>query len=89
MPNVKICGYLCKTNIASNTCFRSSGAPQVSIITEDMIDRLAGKLNMNPHEVRKIISCDTLLFVTTCVIEDDFHTKVRRVNLLFLLGVGS
>ena len=31
IPHVRVVGYCCKTNIASNTAFRGFGGPQVSI----------------------------------------------------------
>ena len=32
IPHVRVVGYCCKTNIASNTAFRGFGGPQVSIL---------------------------------------------------------
>lgn len=31
IPHVRVVGYCCKTNIASNTAFRGFGGPQVSV----------------------------------------------------------
>nr|XP_026690657.1 xanthine dehydrogenase/oxidase-like [Ciona intestinalis] len=49
IPNISITGYVCKTNISSNTAFRGFGAPQGMIIAEDWVWKVATKLNV-PHE---------------------------------------
>jgi xanthine dehydrogenase/oxidase len=41
IPNVRVEGKSCKTNISSNTAFRGFGAPQGHIITENWVEHMA------------------------------------------------
>ncbi|XP_077292706.1 xanthine dehydrogenase-like isoform X2 [Arctopsyche grandis] len=51
IPNLKIVGYMCKTNLPSNTVFRGSGSPQGMLLAENYIRDIAVKLNMDPIDV--------------------------------------
>ena len=55
LPNVTFKGYLCRTNIPSNTAFRGFGGAQAMIITETWMSEVAHALNMDPEKVRKIV----------------------------------
>ncbi|KAA9002801.1 xanthine dehydrogenase molybdopterin binding subunit [Affinibrenneria salicis] len=48
-----ITGYRCRTNIASNTAFRGFGGPQGIVAIEQIIERIACVLGLDPLEVRK------------------------------------
>lgn len=52
IPNVKIIGRACFTNIPSNTAFRGFGGPQGMLITENWIQRIAVELEKSPEEIR-------------------------------------
>ncbi|KAM5584530.1 xanthine dehydrogenase 1 [Rosa sericea] len=54
IPNVRIVGRVCFTNIPSNTAFRGFGGPQGMIIAENWIQRIAVELNKSPEEIREI-----------------------------------
>lgn len=54
IPNVRITGYVCKTNIPSNTAFRGFGGPQGMFAAEHMAVDIAEYLNKDVMEVRKI-----------------------------------
>ncbi|XP_013187119.1 xanthine dehydrogenase [Amyelois transitella] len=54
IPNVKVKGYICKTNLPSNTAFRGFGAPQAMLATEAMIRDVATILNKTYEEVAEI-----------------------------------
>lgn len=54
LPNVKLEGYICKTNLPSNTVFRGTGAPQVVFIIENIIEKVAKYLNKDSIEVRNL-----------------------------------
>ncbi|XP_062084036.1 xanthine dehydrogenase 1-like [Humulus lupulus] len=54
IPNVRIMGRVCFTNITSNTAFRGFGGPQGMIITENWIQRIAAELKKSPEEIREI-----------------------------------
>ena len=51
VPNVHVRGRICQTNLPSNTAFRGFGGPQGMSVMEDVIDRIAHSLNMDPVKV--------------------------------------
>lgn len=53
IPNVTCYGYVCRTNIMSNTAFRGFGGPQGMLIGESMIRHIANYLNMDLIKVIK------------------------------------
>lgn len=50
--NVRIAGYCCRTNIATNTAFRGFGSPQANLITEDIMCQVAEQINIPVDELR-------------------------------------
>jgi len=48
-----ITGHCCKTNTASNTAYRGFGGPQGMVPIEEVMDRIARHLKLDPLEVRK------------------------------------
>ena len=52
IPNVRIVGRVCFTNIPSNTAFRGFGGPQGLIIVENWIQRIAAELKKSPEEIK-------------------------------------
>jgi xanthine dehydrogenase large subunit len=53
LPHVEVRGRIAKTHKVSNTAFRGFGGPQGMIVIEDVIDRIARKLNLSPDIVRE------------------------------------
>lgn len=53
IPNAKIVGKACKTNLPPNTAFRGFGAPQGIFTIENVIEDIARKLNLDPLKVRE------------------------------------
>src|SRR4051812_38636205 len=51
IPNIDVTGYVCKTNIPSNTAFRGFGGPQGMMFTEDIFDHIADKIAIDPIKV--------------------------------------
>lgn len=47
-------GTVCRTNLATNTAFRSFGVIQCSLILEEAIEHLAYQLGMSPEAVREL-----------------------------------
>lgn len=45
IPNIRCIGYLCRTNLPSNTAFRAFGAPQAMMVGEHIIRDLARAMN--------------------------------------------
>jgi xanthine dehydrogenase large subunit len=52
IPNVLIRGRACRTNLPPNTAFRGFGAPQGIFVIENVIEEIAGKLHLDPLQVR-------------------------------------
>lgn len=54
VPNMRVTGRVCRTNLPSNTAFRGFGGPQGIMSCECYMDDIARTLKMNPDEVREI-----------------------------------
>ncbi|MFH1733783.1 MAG: xanthine dehydrogenase molybdopterin binding subunit [bacterium] len=52
IPNISITGRACRTNLPPNTAMRGFGAPQSIFVIEQVIERIARKLNIDPLDVR-------------------------------------
>jgi xanthine dehydrogenase large subunit len=53
IPALDAAGWVCKTHKTSQTAFRGFGGPQGMIAIEDILDRIARTLKLEPHEVRE------------------------------------
>lgn len=51
-PNLRCRGWMCRTNLPSNTAFRGFGYPQAGLITEACITDVAAKCGLSPEKVR-------------------------------------
>ena len=51
IPNIRVKGFICRTNLPSNTAFRGFGAPQSMFLMETIIGDIAIKLNQLPNKV--------------------------------------
>ena len=54
IPNVRVTGKCCKTNLPSNTAFRGFGGPQGVIFAEMWMDRVARKLGKPAETIRHL-----------------------------------
>ena len=63
VPNFSVVGYVCKTNIPSNTAFRSFGRPQTMYMMECIISNVAAMCNIPVHKV-----CTFPIYACTCTI---------------------
>ncbi|XP_041353240.1 xanthine dehydrogenase/oxidase-like [Gigantopelta aegis] len=54
IPNLKVTGRLCKTNIAPRTAFRGFGGPQSYFIAETWISHVADVLGKPQKEIREL-----------------------------------
>ena len=52
VPNYDTSGDVCKTNIASNTAFRTLGMIQGTVLQEEAIEKAAHQIGMLPEDVR-------------------------------------
>ncbi|WP_235013505.1 MULTISPECIES: xanthine dehydrogenase molybdopterin binding subunit [Spiribacter] len=53
LGDARVTGYRCKTHLASNTAFRGFGGPQGMLVIEEIMDRIARGLGLDPLEVRR------------------------------------
>ena len=53
IPDIRIRGYACKTNLPPNTAFRGFGAPQGIFVMESILDKIARQLKIDPLEIRR------------------------------------
>ena len=51
IPNLRVEGKACRTNIPSCTAFRGFGGPQAMLIMESIMSEVATKLNMTGDKV--------------------------------------
>ncbi|KAM3585325.1 uncharacterized protein V6R79_014495 [Siganus canaliculatus] len=54
IPNVRGRGFLCRTNLASNTAFRGFGGPQGMMVAESWMTDVAQSLGRPAEEVRRL-----------------------------------
>jgi xanthine dehydrogenase molybdopterin binding subunit len=54
LPNARIRGRACRTNLPPNTAFRGFGGPQGIFVIEGVIERIARRLGLDPLELRKL-----------------------------------
>lgn len=54
IPNVRIVGRACRTNLPPNTAFRGFGAPQGIFVIERVMERIVRVTGKDPLEVRKL-----------------------------------
>nr|AOE43257.1 xanthine dehydrogenase [Acytostelium leptosomum] len=54
IPNIRVTGRLCKTNLPTNTAFRGFGGPQGMIICENWIEHISNFLKKPSHEIRQL-----------------------------------
>ena len=53
LPALDARGWVCKTHKTSQTAFRGFGGPQGMIVIEDIMDRIARSLAIEPERVRE------------------------------------
>ncbi|MGZ3768282.1 MAG: xanthine dehydrogenase molybdopterin binding subunit [Bdellovibrio sp.] len=54
LPNAHLEGYVCRTNIYSNTAFRGFGGPQGTMTIESIIEDIAAYLKKDALEIREL-----------------------------------
>lgn len=62
IPNLRVAGHVCKTNIPSNTAFRGFGGPQGMMMAEHVITDVAITLGMSPVKVVYSFSRGDILY---------------------------
>ncbi len=54
IPNARIRGRACRTNLPPNTAYRGFGAPQGIFVIESLMDQIAAHLQIDPIALRKL-----------------------------------
>jgi hypothetical protein len=62
IPNMKLTGHLCRTNLAPNVAFRGFGVPQSTFLMEYIVDHVASTLHVDPESVC-LYSCVIVAFL--------------------------
>lgn len=78
IPNWRIEGWVCKTDLASNTAFRGFGTPQAALFCENIIDAVAESLDKSPLEVKRLFIS---IRRTTCRYNFFFFQQIRQMHL--------
>ncbi|XP_011496328.1 PREDICTED: xanthine dehydrogenase [Ceratosolen solmsi marchali] len=95
IPAVKVYGYLCKTNLPSNTAFRGFGGPQGMFAAEHIIRHIADYLGrdviqiseMNlykegdvTHYQQKLENCTLRQCWTECLASANYKERIEKVE---------
>lgn len=95
IPNVRAQGWVCKTNLPSNTAFRGFGGPQAMLAGEHIIRDVAravkkdvveiAELNMyndgdRTHYTQQLIDCNIRKCWTECIAQSNYHKRKAEVN---------
>ncbi|KAF2076171.1 hypothetical protein CYY_002524 [Polysphondylium violaceum] len=54
VPNIRVVGKLCKTNLPSNTAFRGFGGPQGMMVCENWIEKISQHLSVPSYKIREL-----------------------------------
>ncbi len=87
IPNVRIFGVCCQTNLLSNTAFRGFGAPQGMFVMESAITKVSEKLGIPREEIQeKNLLKENDLFpygqrARYCHIGDTWNKAAERYDL--------
>ncbi len=54
LPNVRITGQICRTNLPPNTAFRGFGGPQGVVVIENLLQDIAFELGIDAWDVRRL-----------------------------------
>ncbi|XP_077869256.1 xanthine dehydrogenase/oxidase-like [Saccoglossus kowalevskii] len=95
IPNVRLQGFMCKTNLPSNTSMRGFGCPQAVFITEHIVTDIAIKCNISQQKFRKtnfigkdfvthygqiVENCNARRCFDECVEKSRFHVKQDQIQ---------
>lgn len=95
IPNARVVGYACKTNLPSNTAFRGFGGPQGMLAGETMIRQIAEYLNKDVIEIselnlykegelthynQKLDYCTIRRCWTECISSADVQERKKLIN---------
>ena len=85
IPNVRVTGYVCKTNIPSNTAFRGFGGPQGMMMAEQMITDVALTLGISVTKVIRFFIWTAFFNIFNCLSIIFYDQNARKTMSLTLL----
>lgn len=53
IPQMRIAGHVCRTNLPPSTAFRGFGGPQAIAVIENCLEQIAAKLGLDAYDVRR------------------------------------
>ncbi|CAB3367423.1 Hypothetical predicted protein [Cloeon dipterum] len=95
IPNIDTEGFLCKTNLPTNTAYRGFGGPQSMFLAENYIEDIAVYLNKDPAEIRRInlyqegdithynqelVNCTLQRCWDECAEKSDYNERKKQVE---------
>uniref|UniRef100_A0A336MLN1 Xanthine dehydrogenase n=1 Tax=Culicoides sonorensis TaxID=179676 RepID=A0A336MLN1_CULSO len=95
IPNVRVMGWVCKTNTVSNTVYRGSGSPQATMMAEKMIREVARALNKDYIDLQtlnlyqegnstfynqKILNCNVGRCLSECIEMSQLRDRQKDVE---------
>lgn len=95
IPNLEVTGYLCKTNMPTNTAFRGFGGPQGMLNAENYVRDVANKLGKTSEEVARLnlyqegqtthfhqvlSHCTLVKCWDECIIKSDYAQRKKHVE---------
>lgn len=96
IPNIRVTGHVCKTNIPSNTAFRGFGGPQGMFIAETWIEHIAKSLDVPAKQVREknmynegetthfnqpLIQCNIKRCWEECIERSDYYNRRKDIDI--------
>ena len=84
--SIRARGFICRTNLPSNTAFRGFGGPQGMHVTEHAIDLVARNLGKSPEEIRTLNMYDDGDLALCKQILDGCQAKPCWKELMALTG---
>ncbi|XP_044755537.1 xanthine dehydrogenase [Coccinella septempunctata] len=96
IPVAHVEGYVCKTNLPSNTAFRGFGGPQGMYVGETIIREIADFLHKDvvelselnlykegdlTHYNMKLVNCAVRRCWTECLSSSNYHSRRKEVDL--------
>lgn len=84
IPNFRVTGYACKTNLPSNTAFRGFGGPQGMLFAEEVMSRVAAFCGLDHNLVREhnLYKTGDLSHINTvlerCTVRDCWNEVIKN-----------
>lgn len=95
IPNVRVQGWVCRTNIPSNTAFRGFGGPQGMFAGEHIIRDVAKVVNKTDVEIcemnlyqdgdrthynQELVNCNVKRCWTECLNQSNYHERKQEIE---------